>query len=172
MEWVSPAIFVPVDKSLLEPFDAPRDKIERLKLSLSQLDQHSVQVRSNLMFLFVRERDRILQEVRIQEAKYGLQATQCKVEDGERNWMLQNMAAPINTSRNYSVAKPPPMPLDQPINPPATLRAAAIEELIGLVEGAVKNFEGYNWSTSEARKDYENAIERERVSEARAFSGT
>lgn len=166
LKYLSPAVFVPLEKSLLEPFDAPRDKLERLKVTLERLDQHSNQVRQNLWYMFLRERDRIFQEGKKAEAAQGAQVPPTGVDEGELDIMLQNMMAPPDPEKDFEAVHPLQTP-QQPPPPATTWRERAIDELINLVEGAIGVIDGFDMAATEVKEDCRRAIEREETSEAR-----
>ncbi|KAL2759675.1 hypothetical protein ACRALDRAFT_1060320 [Sodiomyces alcalophilus JCM 7366] len=166
LKYLSPAIFVPLEKSLLEPFDAPRDKLERLKVTLERLDRHSNEVRQNLWYMFLRERDRILQEARKAKAIYGAQVPPADIDENERDMMLQNMMASPDPNKDYAAIHPLPTPV-QPAAPATTWREQAVDELISLVEGAIRVIDGFDVAATDVKEDYRRAIEREKASEAR-----
>ncbi|ROT43529.1 hypothetical protein SODALDRAFT_327736 [Sodiomyces alkalinus F11] len=166
LKYLSPAIFVPLEKSLLEPFDPPRDKLERLKVTLDRLDRHSDQVRQNLWSMFLRERDRILQDARKVEAAHGAQLPPIGIVESERDTMLKNMMAPPDPEKDYRAIHPLPTP-SQPAVPLTTWRERAADELVSLVEGAIGEIDGFDMATTEVKEGYRQAIEREKASEAR-----
>lgn len=167
LESVTPAIFVPLEQVLLEQLDAPRDKTQRLKLTLERLDAYSEQVKRNIIFMFLRERDRLLQQLRIDEGAQGDQALSGgSIQQWEFDAMARNATAPPVSGRDYTMAHHiPPAPSSRGYA--VTPRDHAIEELLDMIEGAVNNLKGFTGMATNERQQYEQALEKEQAAESR-----
>lgn len=171
LQTISSTIFVPLDKSLLEPFDAPRDKIDRLKLTLERTEKYSDDVRRNLLFIFVRERDRIMQQARRQEAAASPEelVSTDTITHQEADAMIQGMLAPPVPGRDYTVVhnvRPAPSSSEWA----TTWKSQAVEELLMTIERVIDNLNGFNGMMVGVHQRYHQAIEQEEATQQRMSS--
>ncbi|KAF6827982.1 hypothetical protein CPLU01_08802 [Colletotrichum plurivorum] len=96
------AMFVPLEHSLFDPFDAPKTKAEQLKASLENMEKHSAAVQDNIMFIYERERRRILRHAKILEGANGIVETDVGISAQEEEAMMTFVDAPMPSDADYS----------------------------------------------------------------------
>ncbi|OLN92126.1 hypothetical protein CCHL11_01497 [Colletotrichum chlorophyti] len=155
------AIFVPLEESLLEPFEAPKTEVDRLKLSQQNIEKHIPAVEQNLVFTYLREHRRILQHAKELERAAGviIYITPGLVP-GDEELMMPNVEAPMPPGADYSdrhlpTACVPELPADCPP------RLAAIQWSLFNAAQALNQLGGYAGHAQELREHYRVALERE-----------
>ncbi|KAK1772490.1 hypothetical protein QBC33DRAFT_521422 [Phialemonium atrogriseum] len=138
----------------------PRDRVERLKWILKTIESQRTGVRENMIYLFERERDRILAEGREKEATLGTPDTRSGIPPDEVDWMISNMEAPHQPGLDYNVQNLPPRSFGLP---PAGLsnREETIWQLLDLVENAIAQTQGYDKHMSDIKNYYHGKLEKE-----------
>lgn len=157
---IAPSIFVPLRDDILQT-ELPGDRVERLKHILKTLDYQRDGVKENLLYMFEREKKRIiLQAAEMERAgappkvKPGLPAN--KVDD-----IIANMEAPAVPKMDYNIRDMPPLDVTVPIPPDASLRDRTVLELLTMVERGLGQLEGYERYITNIKKQYLDRLHRE-----------
>ncbi len=100
---VTSSIFVPLNKDLTQPFDAPRDRIEKVKCVLESIEFHKTGGRQGILYLAELERRRILTEAAKREAEGGLATNPADLPPGEADEMIHNMQQPALLGVSYNM---------------------------------------------------------------------
>lgn len=158
---IVPSIFVPIDEDFTEPADLPRDRVDRLKWILKTIETQRKGVTENMVYLFEKERDRILAEAREKEATFGIPDTRTGLPPDEVDLMISNMAAPHQPDLDYNIRDMPPRSAKEP-PPGLPPREEAAFKLLELVERALCQTEGYNQFMSQNRDFYLERLEKEK----------
>ncbi|KAL2265547.1 hypothetical protein VTJ83DRAFT_6647 [Remersonia thermophila] len=168
---IAPGIFVPLQDVDLTHFEPPRDRIERLKSILSSIDYHREGVRENLLYMFEREKRRLVQQAA--EAEQQLLGSTALPPQGRRpglspsevDELIANMEAPAQPGVDYNVHNivlselTVPPPAAGP--PPASIRDAAVRDLLVMVERAVADLHGVENFLLKKREEYLALLDRE-----------
>ncbi|KAH6702420.1 hypothetical protein VD0002_g2125 [Verticillium dahliae] len=159
LDSISPAIFVPLKESILKSsVSNPTTEADRLRLVIQRIDSHAEDVKANIVFLFRREQQRVLQAARIHEAAHGAQ-TPPPLDKNLVDMMMQNVMAPKDPTRDYGVHRPlPPVTLCQW---PRTAREQTVYQLLTTAEGAMSNLDGFDSMMAKVREVYKKQLEAE-----------
>jgi hypothetical protein len=158
---VTPSIFVPFRDDFTKPGEEPRDRIERLKRILTSIDVQRVGVRENLMFLFEREKRRLVKEAQAHELAAGIPNTKPGLASEDVDWTIQNMETPPIPDTDYNI-KDMPAPEKFRIPPPgASIRERTTTELLNLVEGGLIQLGGYEEYMAGIKKHYLDCLDKE-----------
>ncbi|KAL0941013.1 uncharacterized protein CTRU02_203776 [Colletotrichum truncatum] len=157
------AMFVPLEHSLFEPFEPPRDKVDRLKVSLETFEKHSAAVSANLEFVYERERRRIIRHAQGLEATDGVVETNAGLEPRDEELMMAYVEAPMPPGADYnnrhlSTYRPPSPPQ---VCPP---RQAAIRWSLFNAGQALQQVTGYAAHAQTIKDSYQASIQREQNS--------
>ncbi|KAL3302494.1 NADH-ubiquinone oxidoreductase 78 kDa subunit mitochondrial [Colletotrichum asianum] len=96
------AIFVPLEESLFEPSEAPKTNGERLEKTIDKLDKHFAAVQENIMFVYERERRRIIQVAKKMEAMNGPVETDTSLTPHDQEVLQAYIEAPLPPGANYA----------------------------------------------------------------------
>lgn len=105
-----------------------------------------------MLYLFERERDRILAEALEKETSEGPPETRTGLHPDEVDFMISNMEAPHQPEVNYNLQDIPPRGMWTQ-GPNATTREETVWLLLDLVEKAVAQWQGYDKHMND-NKDY------------------
>ncbi|KAK1689854.1 hypothetical protein BDP55DRAFT_651809 [Colletotrichum godetiae] len=152
------AMFVPLEESLFDPFDAPGTEIERIKLGQKNLEKHTAAVEQNLVFVYEREHKRILKLAEQEEAEKGFIETPAGLMQGEEALIMESVHAPIPPGADYndrhlSTYKPPEAP--QQVMPP---RPSALQWSLYNAGQAVGQLNGYAGHAQELKEAYQEML--------------
>ncbi|KAK1998357.1 hypothetical protein LX36DRAFT_607136 [Colletotrichum falcatum] len=162
---VAMAMFVPLEESLFEPFDAPQKESDRLKLCQQNIEKHTAAVEQNIRYIYEREHRRILQHAKKLEASIGVIETTTGLMPGEEEVIMEYVNAPIPHDASYkdrhlSTYVCPEAPGDLPP------RQAALNWSLYNAGQALVQLGGYASHAQEKLKQhYKTALERELVQE-------
>ena len=154
------SIFVPLEQSVLEPIDEPRDRVARLELILKRIDSYSDGVKRNLMYMFTREKDR-LQRMSADAAP----PADSTMSQSEYEMLLHNVRTPPLANEDYTVPRPL-IQKDQDERWAMSQQDVSIEELMKTVAGAVQQIDGFDGLVEQIKQEYRQAIEKEKAAEA------
>ncbi|KAK1508517.1 acyl CoA binding protein [Colletotrichum tamarilloi] len=151
------AMFVPLEESLFDPYDAPRTEIERIKLCQENLEKHTAAVEQNLVFVYEREHKRILQVAKQEEAEKGFIETPVGLMQGEEALIMESVHAPIPPGADYndrhlSTYKPPETPQVMPPRP------SALQWSLYNAGQAVGQLHGYHNHAQELKEAYQEML--------------
>ncbi|KAK1481301.1 acyl CoA binding protein [Colletotrichum cuscutae] len=151
------AMFVPLEESLFDPYDAPRTEIERIKLCQENLEKHTAAVEQNLVFVYEREHKRILQVAKQEEAEKGFIETPAGLMQGEEALIMESVHAPIPPGADYndrhlSTYKPPETPQVMPPRP------SALQWSLYNAGQAVGQLHGYHNHAQELKEPYQEML--------------
>ncbi|KAK1639817.1 hypothetical protein BDP81DRAFT_421894 [Colletotrichum phormii] len=152
------AMFVPLEESFFDPFDAPGTEIERIKLGQENLEKHTAAVEQNLVFVYEREHRRILNVAKQEEAEKGFIETPAGLMQGEEALIMESVHAPIPPGADYSdrhlsTYKPPEAP--QQVMPP---RPSALQWSLYNAGQAVGQLNGYAGHAQELKEAYQEML--------------
>uniref|UniRef100_L2GE57 NADH-ubiquinone oxidoreductase 78 kDa subunit, mitochondrial n=1 Tax=Colletotrichum fructicola (strain Nara gc5) TaxID=1213859 RepID=L2GE57_COLFN len=121
------AIFVPLEESLFEPSEAPKTNGERLEKTIDKLDKHFAAVQENIMFVYERERRRIIQVAKKMETVNGPVETDTSLTPHDQEVLQAYIEAPLPPGANYAAYHSRTQttytaPVAPPENLPANLR--------------------------------------------------
>ncbi|KAJ0304095.1 hypothetical protein COL5a_005229 [Colletotrichum fioriniae] len=151
------AMFIPLEESLFDPYDAPRTEIERIKLCQENLEKHTAAVEQNLVFVYEREHRRILQVAKQEEAENGFIETPAGLMQGEEALIMDSVHAPIPPGADYndrhlSTYKPPETPQVMPPRP------SALQWSLYNAGQAVSQLHGYTNHAQELKEPYQEML--------------
>ncbi|KAK1761240.1 hypothetical protein QBC47DRAFT_369456 [Echria macrotheca] len=159
---ITPCIFNPIDEDMVRRFsEDPPDRIERLGRILESIDYQQEGVRENLIYMFDREKQRLVLDAVDQESadprNQGL-----GVEESEFDQVIQNMEAPPVPGKDYTV-KPEDIPPHQlvPPHPAMSARERVAHELLAVVESGTAQLTGYRGHITGVKQKYLDFLERE-----------
>ncbi len=165
---IAPAIFVPLEKDITQPFDAPRDRIERAGMLLESVEFHKAGVREGLLHLTELERRRILGEAKMWEAEHGPQADPAGLHPDEADAMLANMYAPAVPGVEYNVPTQDLRPnffssVDDPH------REDRVRQLQRVEEDGLDQLAGYEGHIEAIKRRWTDMLEKEKRMMAQRF---
>lgn len=165
---VVPAIFIPLDRDISEPFEGPRTRIERARKLLESIDSHQAGVSAGILHLAELERRRILREAEKWEAEHGVPDTIVGLPPAETEAMIRNMSAPAHPGQDYNVPTDELRPsfnamVDLPI------RADTVRQLQRVVEDGLNHLGGYELHMKAIRKKWTETLEKEERTMAAKF---
>ncbi|KAJ0167296.1 hypothetical protein CTA2_3358 [Colletotrichum tanaceti] len=154
------AMFVPLEESLFEPFDAPNNEVDRLKLRQQNLENHTAAVEQNLVYIYEREHRRILQHAKKLEAANGVHEITTGLMTGEDDLIMEHVKAPVPhdadySNRHLSTYACPDVPGEMPP------RQAALDWSLYNCGQALFQLAGYANHAQEIKTYYKTALERE-----------
>lgn len=158
---IVPSIFVPLQEDITQPVDLPRDRIDRLEWILNTIKSQRAGVRENMIYLFEREKDRILAEALEKEAATGPPDTRIGLSPDEVDWVIGNMEAPHQAGLDYNIQDMPPRSVGVHV-PGLSHREETVWKLLELVEHAVAQTRGYSKHMSDIQAYYLGKLEKER----------
>ncbi|KAK3320819.1 hypothetical protein B0T19DRAFT_249566 [Cercophora scortea] len=161
---LAPIIFVPFREDITaKRSDAPRDRIERLRRILQSIDFQTQGAKENLLFLFEREKTRIILEAQEREQEWfpngGVKAGGAHPDEADR--IIGYMEAPALPGTDYNIRNMAELDRNRMIPPDLSVRDRAVEELMTLAEGAVQQLEGYEGNMRDIKKLYLERLDRE-----------
>ncbi|GJD01713.1 acyl CoA binding protein [Colletotrichum higginsianum] len=154
------AMFVPLEESLFEPFDAPTNEVDRLKLRQRNIEKHTAIVEQNLVYIYEREHGRILQHAKKLEASQGVHEITTGLMPGEEELIMEYVNAPVPhgadySNRHLSTYACPELPGEMPP------RQAALHWSLYNCGQALIQLAGYASHAQEIKSHYKTALERE-----------
>ncbi|GKT57018.1 NADH-ubiquinone oxidoreductase 78 kDa mitochondrial precursor [Colletotrichum tofieldiae] len=154
------AMFVPLEESLFEPFEAPQNKSDRLKLCQENIEKHTAAVAQNITHMYEREHKRILQHAKKLEATLGVWETTPGLMPGDEELIMEYVNAPIPKDADYSdrhlsTYAYPEIPGDMPP------RQAALHWSLYNAGQALIQLGGYATHAQEIKNHYMTALEKE-----------
>ena len=161
---IAPSIFVPLREDILNS-ELPRDRVERLKRILKTVDCQREGVRENLLYMFEREKKRIMMQAAEMEqlgpptAKPGL-----PLDEVDRT--ISNMEAAAEPGVDYTYREPTAS--IKPILPDALLQDRTVLELLNVVEMGLEQLTFYEMHITGIKEHYLRCLEKEmaRIDEA------
>ncbi|GAB1313039.1 Transcriptional regulatory protein RXT2 N-terminal domain-containing protein [Madurella fahalii] len=157
---IAPSIFVPLQEDILKA-ELPRDRVERLKKILKTVDYQREGVKENLMYMFEREKKRIMMQAAETEQTLGPPKTRPGLPQDEVDEIIRNMEAPAQPGVDYNIRDMPQLDLRLPIPPDASLRDRTVVELLHIVENGLVQLNGYKKHMADIQKYYLDCLERE-----------
>ncbi|KAK3315135.1 hypothetical protein B0H66DRAFT_334855 [Apodospora peruviana] len=158
---VAPGVFVPFHEDILSKTDYPRDRIDRVKRILESIDYQREGVKENLMYLFEREKQRILLEAQEKEQELGLQDAKPGVHPAEVDATLRSMEAPAEPGCDYNIRFLPPLEPHRSLATNLSLRDRTVQGLLSLVESGVADLNGYERHINGIRDYYVDCLAKE-----------
>jgi hypothetical protein len=142
---IAPSIFVPLQDDILES-ELPRDRVARLKRILETIDCQREGVKENLLYMFEREKKRIIMEAAEIEQTRGPPGIKPGPSPSEVDEMIANMEAPAVANVDYDIRNMADFDLKMEPPPDASLRDRTVLDLLKVVEkglGELEMFEAY-----------------------------
>ena len=165
---VVPGILVPVDRDITQPFNAPRNRIERAKSMLESIEFHRQGGIQGILHLADMERKRILQESRRWEAMHDLKDAPPAWSPAEADLMIASMNAPAVPGINYDTEKAEMELLNFRRSVDTGDRKDSVRQLQRVMEDAISQLHGYDHHMEDIRKRWVESLEKEeRLMEAR-----
>ena len=153
--------FVPFDDDPTLPVDPPADRVERLKKILHSIELQRVGVRENLIYIFKREKARIVMEAQEQEGQQGILHSNPVMSPEETDWLINNMEQPADPNIEYNLTVIPPLDMNRTLPADITLRERALEDVLTVVERLVDQLAGYERHMASIKAEYLNRLEKE-----------
>jgi hypothetical protein len=164
---LAPAIFVPLRDDILSS-EPPRDRVERLKRILETIDYQREGVKENLMYMFEREKKRIMLQAAETEQAQGPPKIRPGLPPSEVDEIISNMETPAEPDRDYNLREYPPAVGPPAMPPNLSLRDSTVRDLLRVVDGAVTELEGFEGFMANIKNFYLEVLAREtaRIDEA------
>ncbi|KAH6622987.1 hypothetical protein F5144DRAFT_582060 [Chaetomium tenue] len=156
---IAPSIFVPLQDDLLTQ-EPPRNRIERLKRILQTIDYQREGVKENLLYMFEREKTRIVREAAEIEKAQGPPSIKPGLALSEIDDIIANMEAPAQPGRDYNV-RDVPLPVPMMVPPNASLRDKTVIQLLNVVEQGLGELEGFERHMAGIKDRYLVCLEQE-----------
>lgn len=153
-------VFVPLRDDILST-DVPRDRVERLRVILNSIDYQREGVKKNLLYMFEREKKRIMLEAAAREQAQGPPKIRPGLPPSEVDNLIANMEAPATPGMNYDIRDMPPFDPRQPAPPNPSIRDEAVTDLLTMVEGAVVELQSFENYMAGIKDYYLQSLERE-----------
>lgn len=138
----------------------PRDRVERLKRILETIDKQRVGVKENILWLFEREKERMIMEATEIEAELHLQDANFEIHPTEVDDFIRNMGASPQIGVDYNLKNAPLLNIVRPL-PGASPRDLVINQLLNLAETGTREVKGYDDHIAAIRSFYEACLQME-----------
>ncbi len=164
---IAPSIFVPLQDDILGS-ELPRDRVGRLKRILESLDYQREGVKGNLLYMFEREKKRIIIEATEMEQAQGPPSIQPGLPLREVDDIIANMEAPAEHGMDYNIRNMAEFDPNVEAPPNASLRDRTAIDLLKVVEKGLEQLQAFEAYMSKIKVDYLGRLEREtsRIEEA------
>ncbi|KAK3902961.1 hypothetical protein C8A05DRAFT_15051 [Staphylotrichum tortipilum] len=156
---IAPSIFVPLQDDILTA-EPPRDRIQRLEHILKAIDYQRQGVKDNLLYMFAREKTRIVQHAAEQERAQGPAKINTALAPAEADAVIANMEAPAAPGMDYNI-RDMPLPPRTPIARDTSLRDRTVAELLNVVELGLAELQGFEDHMVGIKADYLDRLEKE-----------
>ncbi|OAA64420.1 hypothetical protein SPI_03067 [Niveomyces insectorum RCEF 264] len=179
---VVPAMFVPLDADITQPFEPPRDRVQRAHAVLQSIDYHRTGVRRGMLHLAGLDRQRIVATAAAattgaaapagpaaltNSGLAGLAASQERISPRETEALIANMRGPALPGVDYAAACRMQVAEQQPLQfvPPADERPGgrreAVRQTQEVVEQALAQLNGYERHIGLIRARWVETLEKE-----------
>ncbi|KAK3997175.1 hypothetical protein QBC44DRAFT_280746 [Cladorrhinum sp. PSN332] len=101
---IAHSIFVPLTIDITKPEEEP-DRVQRLQCMLESIDYHHEGMKENLLYMFEREKRRMVMEAAEREVALGQQDRKPGIPRPEEDMIIRNMEAPANWNKSYNLTK-------------------------------------------------------------------
>lgn len=164
---IAPSIFVPLEDDTLGS-EPPRDRVERLKRILETIDYQREGVKENLLYMFEREKKRIIMEAAEIEQALGPPQIKPGLSPSEVDDIIANMEAPAVAGLDYNITNMPDFNPNEETPPDASLRDRTVMDLLKVVERGLAELQLFEAYMSRIKGDYVDRLQREiaRIEEA------
>ena len=157
---IVPSIFIPLEDGLLDPFEPPKDRIERLQRILANIDTHERKVINNAMWMVEREKRRIMMEAKREEDSTHPPEAQLEIDPDETDFLIQNMRTAPEPGVDYNVVDIP-LPRHDVVPPNISHRENTTRQLLLVIEEATRNIQGYRTHMKVAKDFYRERLQQE-----------
>ncbi|KAL2264277.1 hypothetical protein VTK26DRAFT_8480 [Humicola hyalothermophila] len=158
---IAPAIFVPLRQDLFED-EPPRDRVDRVKRLLAVIDYQREGVLENLLYMFEREKRRVVQHAAVTEQALPTpRFAPGALPPDEADAIIANMEALAEPGVDYNIREMPLVDGSATIPPETPLRDKTVMELINVVEKAVSDLHGFDGYMRGIKERYLKCLERE-----------
>ncbi|KAK4237644.1 hypothetical protein C8A03DRAFT_34395 [Achaetomium macrosporum] len=157
---LAPSIFVPLRDDILNT-ELPQGPVERIKWILKTINYQREGVRENLLYLFEREKQRVVQQAIEIEQAQGQPKIKPGLPPSEVDEVIANMEAPAAPGMNYNVQSMPALQPGTSIPPNASLRDRTMLELLMMVEKGLSELQGFEGYMANIKQQYLNRLEQE-----------
>ncbi|KAK3343884.1 hypothetical protein B0T25DRAFT_555495 [Lasiosphaeria hispida] len=158
---VVPSIFVPLRDSDWEDTAIPRDRVERLRRILESIDYQREGVKENLMYMFEREKQRVILVATEQLEREGQARVNPGLDPREADLIIQNMEAPPEPGYDYNIKDMPPINTRRPLPDTLSVRDRAVNDILNVMEAGILNLTGYGNHMADIKKYYLDCLEKE-----------
>ncbi|KAK4101022.1 hypothetical protein N658DRAFT_496722 [Parathielavia hyrcaniae] len=157
----APAIFVPIPHDMLNS-EPPQNRIERLKRILETIDYQREGVEENLMFMYEREKKRIMLEAAKLEQAQGPPKIRPGLPPSELENIIANMETPAQPGGNYNLQRyPPTADAKTPMPPNLSLRDSTVRDILIVVQRGLNDLERFEEFMAGIKNHYLGLLERE-----------
>jgi hypothetical protein len=151
---------VPLEDDILK-VEPPRDRVERLKRILKTIDYNREGVKENLMYMFEREKRRIIEEATATEAIQGQPKIRPGLPTEEVDTIISSMEAEAQSGMDYNIQDIPQLDTQRPIPPDMPLRDRTVIQLLNLIENGLVELRNYEGHMAGIADYYTKCLERE-----------
>lgn len=157
---IATSIFVPLRDDILTS-ELPRDRVERLKRILQTIDYQRDGVKENLLYMFEREKTRIILHASEVEQAQGLPKIRPGLAPNEVDDVIANMEAPAQPGIDYNIRDMPELSVHTSPNPSASLRDRTVTELLIVVERGLHELQQFEGYMADIKNHYLRCLEQE-----------
>lgn len=156
-----PSIFTPLEDDLLDPFEPPENRVQRLQRIIANIDAHEKRATDNAMWMVEREKRRIIMEAKRKEEALDQPETQLRINPDETETIIENMRAAPKLGKDYNVADAELQPNHAIFQQEFTHREDTTRQLMLLVENAYKQIEEYKVFMKATKDFYQERLKSE-----------
>ncbi|KAK4164984.1 hypothetical protein QBC43DRAFT_299820 [Cladorrhinum sp. PSN259] len=163
---LAPSIFVPLTIDITKPEEeADIDRIGRLRRILESIDYHHQGMKENLLYMFEREKRRMVMEAAEREVALGQhERTKPGIPRPEEDMIIRNMEAPADWKKNYNLTDEKlasyhirPIPEGAPIS----VRDSTVVSLLQVVERSIHDLDSLDGFMKNVKDKYLQRLEKE-----------
>ncbi|KAK4205618.1 hypothetical protein QBC40DRAFT_217 [Triangularia verruculosa] len=155
-------IFVPLNIDLTTA-TPPQGRMQRLEHILRTIDCHRQGSRENLLYMFDREKQRIINEAQLLEQQLN-QDYRPELSPESEAQILANMNAPADPNVDYNIKEMPPLlqaMRPEPADRPLPVREKAVRDLMMMIEGAIGQLDQFEHAMKGIKEKYLVIVEKE-----------
>jgi hypothetical protein len=157
---IAPSIFVPLQDDIFES-ELPRDRVERLGTILKSIDYQREGVKENLLYMFEREKKRIILQAAEMEQAQGPPKIRPGLAPAEVDNIIANQEAPAEHGIDYNIRDMPPLDPNMPIPANAPLRDRTVLRLLAMVESGLHELQSFEKYMAGIKDRYLASLEQE-----------
>ncbi|KAK4150128.1 hypothetical protein C8A00DRAFT_37289 [Chaetomidium leptoderma] len=157
---IASSIFVPLQDDILKS-EPPRDRVERLHWILKTIDYQREGVKENLLYMFEREKRRVILLAAESEQAQGRPKIKPGLAPSEVDDIIANMESPAQPGMDYNIRTMAELGTNILIPPNASLRDKTVKELLIMVEKGLEELQDFERYMAGIKEEYLGCLERE-----------